>query len=147
MEFNGNEKRILNCGIIHTSKERKDHERLAEIRSDLEEIIQSFKPNFMSVEKIFFFKNPKTIIPVAQARGVILELAGSHKIDLYEYTPLQVKQIITGHGRAEKSTVLEFVKNEFNLKENIKPDDAVDAVAIALSFLRADYLKLEAQSA
>ncbi len=131
---------LLSCGVIETSKDLEEAKRLAEIRKDLMALIEDFDPDVVSVEKLFFFKNLKTIIPVAQARGVILEVAGSKGIAVYEYTPLQVKQILTGHGRAEKSLVAELVKKEFKIEEDIKPDDAVDAIAIAYSYLRSDHM-------
>ncbi len=128
---------LSTCGVIKTDKERSDALRLAEIRYDLASLIEKFKPQVMVVEKLFFFKNLKTIIPVAQARGVILELAGSYKIPVYEFTPLQVKQIITGQGRADKKLVAELVSREFGLLDGISSDDAADAVAIALCYQRA----------
>jgi len=137
-------KDLICCGIIQTFKENSDAQRLAEIRKDLTKLIDHYEPDILSVEKLFFFKNPKTIIPVAQARGVILEIAGSQKIPTYEYTPLQVKQILTGHGRAEKSLVAKMVEQEVNIKEKLKYDDAVDAIAIALCYLRMDYLVVDA---
>lgn len=133
------DKDLISCGIIQTSKDKTDSLRLAEIRKDLLELIESYQPDIISVEKLFFFKNLKTIIPVAQARGVILEVAGSKNIPVFEYTPLQVKQILTGHGRAEKSLVAEMVNHEVNIPTKIKYDDAIDAIAIALCYLRMDY--------
>lgn len=129
--------KLIDCGIIQTSKKEIEASRLSEIRKDLLSIINKFNPEISSVEQLFFFKNPKTIIPVAQARGVILEVLNSNSIPIVEFTPLQVKQILTGQGRAEKSLVAKMVKLEFDLKEDIKPDDAIDAVAIALSFIRS----------
>jgi crossover junction endodeoxyribonuclease RuvC len=127
---------LIACGIIQTSKNHSDASRLSEIRKDLIQLIKKFNPDISSVEELFFFKNPKTLIPVAQARGVILEVMASHSIPVREFTPLQVKQILTGHGRAEKSLVAEMVKIEFKLLEDIKPDDAIDAIAIAVSLIR-----------
>lgn len=134
---------ISTCGVIETSKNKSEPDRLAEIRSDLISLIDDLQPEIISVEKLFFFKNMKTVMPVAHARGVILEVAGSKKIPVFEYTPLQIKQTICGHGRAEKSLVEEMVKREFNITADIKPDDAVDAVAIALCYLRSDYLQTQ----
>lgn len=130
---------LLHCGIIATEKEDSESVRLAEIRKDFLKIIEESKPDLISVEKLFFFKNLKTVIPVAQARGVILEVAASSGIPVFEYTPLQVKQIITGQGRAEKALIEKFIKKEFKLEVDIKPDDAVDAIAIALTYLRSDH--------
>lgn len=138
-------KDLICCGIIQTSKENSDSARLAEIRKDLLSLCEKYQPDIISVEKLFFFKNLKTIIPVAQARGVILEIAGTQKVPVYEYTPLQVKQVLTGHGRAEKSLVAEMVEQEVEIPVKVKYDDAIDAIAIALCYLRMDYLTQEAQ--
>lgn len=133
--------KLLNCGIIETKKDDAQAKRLNEIHKDLVEIIQIFKPNILAIEELFFFKNLKTVIPVAQARGVVLQLASEFGLEIFEYTPLQVKQIITGHGRAEKKEVESFVMQDLGINTKIKPDDAVDAIAIALCFLRSDYQK------
>jgi len=134
---------LSSCGVIKTEKSKADSLRLAEIRLDLTTIIDKFKPNIVVVEKLFFFKNLKTIIPVAQARGVILEVAGSYHLPVHEFTPLQVKQIITGQGRAEKSLVAEIIKRDLNLEQGINSDDAADAVAIALCYYRSAAMQLE----
>ncbi len=128
--------KLITCGIIKTSKDQSASLRLAEIRKDLLQIINLYKPELVSVEKLFFFKNLKTIVPVAEARGVILEVAGTLSLELQEFTPLQVKQIITGQGRAEKSLVADIICSELGLSAGISPDDASDAVAIALCSIR-----------
>ncbi len=128
--------KLLSCGIIKTEKTASDSERLAEIRRDLSIIFDEYQPDIIAVEKLFFFKNPKTIIPVAEARGVVLELAGSYSRPVFELTPLQVKQILTGQGRADKKLVADLVRMELGMEDNIKPDDAADAVAIAICYLR-----------
>jgi crossover junction endodeoxyribonuclease RuvC len=133
--------KLLQCGIVETSKFDSEAKRLTEIRLDLLNIIDNFKPDVLAIEELFFFKNLKTVIPVAQARGVVLQLAYESGMQIFEYTPLQVKQIVTGRGRAEKSEVESFVMADLGLSEKIRPDDAVDAVAIALCFLRSDYQK------
>lgn len=133
---------IVDCGIIQTHKDRSDAERLQEIRSDLQNLIRRYAPQIIAVEKIFFFKNPKTIIPVAQARGVILELAASEGLKIFEYTPLEMKKVVTGDGVAKKDFVSKIIHQEFKLENEIKPDDAVDAVGIALCCIRNDLPKL-----
>lgn len=130
---------LLDCGIIETSKKDTDASRLTEIRSDLDEIISKYKPQILAIEELFFFKNLKTVIPVAQARGVILEVCQSRGLQIFEYTPLEMKKIITGNGVASKELVSDLVHNFLGLKTKIKPDDAVDAVGLALSFVRNDY--------
>jgi len=142
LDLNESKKELLTCGIVSTSKMDTESQRLAEIRRDLKQVIDKYKPDYMSVEKLFFFKNLKTVIPVAQARGVILELAASSGIPVYEYTPLQVKQIMTGNGRAAKLAVETMVMHELGIKTKIRPDDAIDAIALALCLLRGRSLKL-----
>lgn len=137
----GNLYELLQCGIVETSKFRSEPSRLHEIRTDLLSIITRFEPEVLAIEELFFFKNLKTVIPVAQARGVVLELVEEKSMKIYEYTPLQIKQVITGNGNATKAEVEHFVMNDLKLDHKIQPDDAVDAVAIALCFLRSDYQK------
>lgn len=127
---------LIDCGILETHKDKSQADRLFEIRTDLEALIEEFKPDTMSVEELFFFRNLTTIIPVAQARGVILELAARNGYELFEFTPPQVKQIITGNGKADKKDVERMVKNILKIDIELKPDDAADAVAIALCATR-----------
>jgi crossover junction endodeoxyribonuclease RuvC len=129
---------LVDCGVIETSKVDSDALRLTEIRDDLEEIIDRYKPEFVAIEQLFFFKNLKTVIPVAQARGVILEICQRKKLRIFEYTPLEMKKIITGNGMASKDLVSDLIHKFLNLNTKIKPDDAVDAVGLALSFVRSD---------
>jgi crossover junction endodeoxyribonuclease RuvC len=123
---------LLDYGCITTSKELTSAERLKELHTKLEKIIKKYKPDIAAVEDIFFFKNLKTAIKVSQARGVILLAAAQQKIPVFEYTPLQIKQAITTYGRAEKIQVQKMVKLLLNLKEIPKPDDAADALAVAI---------------
>lgn len=124
---------IVNCGSIQTSKNLRESQRLLEIHNDLSHLLKTFKPDVAAVEKLFYFKNAKTIIPVGQARGVIIMTIEMHGIPIYEYTPLEVKQAITGYGRAEKHEVKEMVKILLDTEDKIsRLDDTVDAVAIAL---------------
>lgn len=133
-----NKQVLIDCGIIETSKDLSQAVRLKEIRADLSSLLEQFQPQVMAVEELFFFKNPKTIVPVAQARGVILEVAATNGLSVFEYTPLEMKKIITGHGMAEKSLVSTMIHNEFKLTEQIKPDDAVDAIGMALAYIRSN---------
>lgn len=119
-------------GCIETCKTKCTVDRLREIAKDLEEIIKTYKPDEVAVEDLFFFKNLKTAIKVAQARGVLLLTAGKAKVTVAEYTPLQVKQAITGYGRADKAQVQFMVKKILKLKTIPKPDDAADALAVAM---------------
>lgn len=125
---------LLNYGIIQTSQCLKPHERLKEIYNDINELIKSYKPNVLAIEELFFFKNSKTIITVSQARGVILLSAQNFGLEIAEYTPLQVKLNLSGYGRAKKNEIQNLVKDFLKLKEIPKPDDAADALAIALCY-------------
>jgi len=115
-------------------------QRLAMIRTDLIQLIEQFNPNILAVEAIFFFKNAKTAMSVAQARGVILETAAACGLPVAEYTPMQVKLQITGFGKADKRLVQEMIASLLDLPQIIKPDDASDALAIAACHVRHNYL-------
>ena len=130
----GGELEYLDCGCIRTSKDLKAEDRLKQIYNELTKIIKDFKPKILVVEKLFFFKNAKTAIPVSQARGVILLAGAKKKIPIYEFTPLQVKLNIVGYGRAEKIQVQKMIKKILNLKDIPKPDDAADALGLAISY-------------
>ncbi|MGN1153616.1 MAG: crossover junction endodeoxyribonuclease RuvC [Candidatus Gastranaerophilaceae bacterium] len=127
---------LCTSGSIQTCKNCKDEERLLDIFNDISEIIETYKPDCASIEKLFFFKNQKTIIPVAEARGVILMALQKYKIPIYEYTPIEVKQVLTGYGRATKKEVESMVKLALNTQHLPKLDDTVDAVAIAICHQR-----------
>lgn len=128
-----NQNVLINCGSIQTSKTLNNSERLLEIHKDLSQLLKTYKPDIASVEQIFYFKNAKTIIPVAEARGVILMTLEMFNISVYEYTPLVVKQTITGYGRSEKKEVKEMVKVLLGDEQKLpKLDDTVDAIAIAI---------------
>lgn len=123
---------LVAFGCIETSKNKSTMERLKEIADDLEEILRKYQPDEVAVEDLFFFKNLKTAIKVAQARGVLLLLATRQKCAVYEYTPLQIKQALTGYGRADKMQVQLMVKQILKIKTIPRPDDAADALAVAL---------------
>lgn len=107
-------------------------ERLHIIHNELTDIIKKYKPSLVSVEELFFYKNVTTAIAVGQARGAILLTAQQHDLPLAEYTPLQVKQSVVGYGRAEKQQVQTMVKMILGMQEIAKPDDAADALAVAI---------------
>ena len=134
VEFNplNDELELLSSGSIQTDKLAAHPKRLLELKKDIDFLIKEYSPDCASIEQLFFFKNQKTIIPVAQARGVILLALQEYSIPIYEYTPLVVKQTITGHGRADKTEVKAMVKNYINLDKNIKLDDTIDSVALAI---------------
>ena len=123
---------LVEFGCIRTAKNKEMAERLNEIYEDLTKLIKKHHPNIIAVESIFFFKNQKTVISVAQARGVVLLCARQNKIKIAEFTPLQVKSSLTGYGKADKKQVQYMVKTLLNLKNVPKPDDAADALALAL---------------
>ncbi|MFA6285226.1 MAG: crossover junction endodeoxyribonuclease RuvC [Parcubacteria group bacterium] len=128
---------LIACGCVNTSKFKSDADRLVEIGKDIAFLIKKYKPSEAAIEDLFFFKNLKTAITVAQARGVILYEIKKNGIPLFSYTPLQVKQALTGYGRADKKQIQEMVKNILKLKCVPKPDDAADAVAIGICHLNS----------
>lgn len=132
IEVKGDNISLLTCGSIQTDKNMSTAKRLLEIYNDMKTLCERFQPDYASIEQLFFFKNQKTIIPVAEARGVILTVLEDMQIKTYEYTPLVVKQIITGHGRATKEEVHEMVRRYVDVDKFTKLDDTVDAIAIAI---------------
>lgn len=135
-EKNGKTQTIA-YGHIATDKKFSDEARLLEISRDLEDIVKKYKIQEAAVEEIFFFKNQKTIIQVAQARGAILLTLANKNVSLCGYTPLQIKQALTGYGRAEKRQIQEMTKELLGLKSLPKPDDTADAIAIALCHIHS----------
>lgn len=128
---------LLTSGSIQTDKKNSDSKRLLEIYNDLSMIVEKYQPDCASVEQLFFFKNQKTIIPVAEARGVILTVLEKYGIPTYSYTPMEVKQVLTGYGRAEKKEVEQMVRLTLNGCDLPKLDDTVDAIAIAICHSRS----------
>ena len=129
--------RILDYGCVFTDKDEDMPLRLEKIYDELEGIIKIWKPQDMAIEELYFFKNQKTIVKVGQARGVITLCGQKNKLDLYSYTPLQVKMGIAGYGRADKKQIQEMVKLILGLEEIPKPDDAADALAIAITHINS----------
>lgn len=123
---------LVDAGVIRTPVKETDSNRLATIYDELHEIITEFKPEVMSVEKLFFARNVTTAMSVAQARGVVLLCGKQHKLELFEYTPMQIKQAISGYGNADKKQVQEMVRVVLGLSEIPKPDDCADALAAAI---------------
>lgn len=128
-------------GCIQTKKTTPEEERLFEISRDVEKIIKKYSPCEAAIEDIFFFKNLKTVIKVSQARGVLLLSLARNKIKTAEYTPLQVKQALTGYGRADKKQIQLMVKNLLKLSKIPQPDDAADAIAIGICHINSRKLK------
>lgn len=129
---------VIDFGCIITEKNFTTGERLQRIYRDVTKLIAKYKPDVMSVETLFFFKNVKTVMPVSQTRGVILLAGAEEKLPVLEFTPLQVKMAIAGYGRAEKKQVQKMIEEtvdlkSFDLKKNFrKKDDAYDAIGIAI---------------
>jgi crossover junction endodeoxyribonuclease RuvC len=132
--------RYIASGIIQTSKDLGPGARLSIIRKDLDQLIGEYIPDVLAIEGLFFFKNAKTVISVAQARGVILETAAQRNLPVFEYTPMQVKLNLTGFGRADKKLVQVMIADLLRLPEIIKPDDASDALALAVCHARSALL-------
>lgn len=124
---------LVDAGVIRTPVKEDDAVRLHTIYDELSDIIAQTKPDMMSVEKLFFARNVTTAMTVSQARGVVLLCAKQAGMDIHEYTPMQIKQAITGYGKADKKQMQEMVKIILGLAEVPKPDDAADALAAALT--------------
>lgn len=124
---------LVDAGVIRTPVKEDDAIRLKTIYDELSDIIAETKPSVMSVEKLFFARNVTTAMTVAQARGVVLLCAMQAGMSIHEYTPMQIKQALTGYGRAEKKQIQEMVRVILQLKEIPKPDDAADALAAAIT--------------
>lgn len=137
LETSGTQQRILSCGVITTPAHTPLSSRLDRIYSDLEELIRSCDPEAISIEELFFSKNITTGIPVAHARGVILLCAFRCGVPVYEYTPMQVKQAVVGYGKAEKRQVMDMTRRFLKMDKMPRPDDAADAIAIALCHARS----------
>ncbi len=132
VEYEKNKFYPLEFGAITTKAGDEFEERLKQVYTSLDEVIKRVKPQALSIEQLFFTTNQKTVIQVAQARGVILLCAKLNNIPVFEYTPLQVKQSVAGYGKALKKQVQEMVKIILRLEKAPKPDDTADALALAI---------------
>lgn len=124
---------LITAGVIKTPAHTPLDERLEEIYDGVMEIIAETGPSVMSIEKLFFARNVTTAISVAHARGVVMLAAEKSRLPIFEYTPLQIKQTLTGYGRAEKKQIQEMVRIHLGLKEPPRPDDCADALAAAIT--------------
>ena len=138
---NKNHMDLVEYGTINTSPKQKPHERLAIISEQLTALISKYMPDSVAVEQLFFTTNAKTAIKVGEARGVILLTAAKQGVVVAEYTPLQVKQALTGYGKADKKQIQYMVKMLLKCKETPKPDDAADALAIAICHINSRKIK------
>ena len=132
IDYIGNKFYLRTSGAILTEAKTSFPLRLEKINKELAEIIETYNPDAMSIEELFFNNNAKTAINVAQARGVILVTARMHNLDIFEYTPLQVKQAVTGYGRADKIQVQRMVKMILNEEKLPKLDDITESMAMAI---------------
>lgn len=136
----GKKPQMLDYGIVSTPKEENIAVRLAMLEKGVRQILDKYKPDEIAIEELFFAKNVKTGIAVAHARGVVLLTCIKECGKIFEYTPLQIKQALTGYGRAEKPQIQAMVKMFLNLKAVPKPDDAADALAVALTHAHTNKL-------
>ncbi len=132
VEYDGLKFFPMSFGAVTTKAGTDFSDRLNSIYSDIDELLKKHKPDCISIEKLYFNTNTTTAIEVAEARGVILLAAKHNNVPVFEYTPLQVKQAITGYGKAEKRQVIEMVKSFLSLDKAPKPDDTADALALAI---------------
>ncbi len=137
VDFDGKNLQLLHSGSIQTAKGERESARLLEIFNDITYIIEKYNPDVCAIEKLFFFRNQTTVMPVAHARGVILTVLEQHNVPIFEYTPMEVKQILTGYGRASKKEVEQMVKISLDSEKLPKLDDTIDSIAIAISFTRS----------
>lgn len=147
LESSGGAQRLIQCGAITTKAGTPLPTRLRQISDDLDDLIAQFNPDAMAIEELFFTNNITTGIGVAQARGVMLLAAERQGIPIFEYSPSRVKLAVAGHGKAEKSQVMDMTKRLLKLKSVPKPDDAADAVAVALCHARSFTSRLQSPDA
>lgn len=134
IETSNGRSQLVDAGVIRTPVKEDDAVRLQTIYEELTDIIMQSKPTVMAVEKLFFAQNVTTAMTVAQARGVVLLCGKQASLKIFEYTPLQIKQALTGYGRAEKKQIQEMVRVILGLEDIPKPDDCADALAAAITY-------------
>lgn len=138
VDFDGENVKLLHSGSIQTSKDDRESKRLLEIFNDMTTIVEKYQPDEAAIEKLFYFKNQTTVMPVSHARGVILTVLEKFGLPIFEYTPMEVKQVLTGYGRADKKDVDHMVKLSLGVETLPKLDDTVDAIAIAICHTRSN---------
>ena len=141
IETDGMKHKLVDAGVIRTPVKEDDGVRLQTIYEEISDIVAENKPEIMVIEKLFFAQNVTTAMTVAQARGVVLLAGMQAGLKIVEYTPLQIKQSLTGYGRAEKKQMQEMVRVLLGLKQVPKPDDCADALAAALTHATASKVK------
>ena len=133
IDVSKNGMKMVEAGVVTTPPHTPHDERLEDIFDSLQEIVAATKPDQVSIEKLFFSKNVTTAMTVAEARGVAILVARKARIPIAEYNPMQIKQSLTGYGKADKKQVQEMVRMQLGLKEVPKPDDCADALAAAIT--------------
>lgn len=141
IEADRGDAQLVDAGVIRTPPKEDDAVRLQTIFEEITDIIAQSKPTVMSVEKLYFAQNVTTAMTVSQARGVVLLAGQQAGLEIYEYTPLQIKQALTGYGRAEKKQIQEMVRVILKLKTTPKPDDCADALAAAITHSMTKHLR------
>ena len=137
IDYDGENVTLLHSGSVQTDKNERESKRLLEIYNDMTSIVEKYRPDVAAIEKLFFFRNRTTVMPVAHARGVILTVLEKFGIPIYEYTPIEVKQVLTGYGRADKKEVEQMVKLTLGVDSLPKLDDTVDSIAIGICHTRS----------
>ena len=137
IDYDGENTVLLHSGSIQTRKGSREASRLLEIFEDMTALVEKYAPDCAAIEKLFFFRNRTTVMPVAHARGVILTVLEKFKVPIFEYTPMEVKQVLTGYGRADKKEVEHMVKLSLGVEALPKLDDTVDAIAIEICHTRS----------
>lgn len=133
VENGGTNLKFVHAGCLETAMETPMPERLFFLQEQISEIISKYKPDVMAVEQLFFGVNSRTAIAVGQARGVVLATAARHKVPVFDYQGLSIKFAVTGSGKSKKKEIQEAVKKILKMKQIIKPDDAADGLAIAIT--------------
>lgn len=133
IQKNGSKQTMVDYSCFETPKEMPHAERLKKLSDEIGRIIKKYKPEYLSIEELFFFKNLKTAIKVAESRGVVLAKAFEHNLKIKEFTPLEIKQAVASYGRADKKQIQEMVKLLLNLDKIPRPDDSADALAVAIT--------------
>ncbi len=141
VEYSKGRERLVDYGVISTPSSREMSLRLVKINNDLTTIINEYNPEMAAIEQIFYNKNSKTVITVAQGRGVAMMTAANAGLPVSEYTPLQVKQAVVGYGNAEKKQVQLMIQKILSIPKMPKPDDAADALAVAICHIHSYRLK------
>jgi len=132
IEVAGRQQQLLDCGIIRTDAGRSEGDRMVEIARDLRQLLRTWRPELAAVEKFFFYRS-STTIAVVQARGVVMMTLARFRVPVVEFPPMQIKLALAGSGHARKDEVLDAVMRELGLDEPPRPDDAADALAVALT--------------